>query len=996
MRRFLTLVCLMFVAIPAGITISGCTRDPGAAYCNGAGYGEKIGQLVSITLPYATTGLSISFGQTHQAPTPSAADCKGNSINGSAWTYGTSNNQLVDISPTGNMCAGTWNRNSGGGVPNFTVCSPPNPMPSTGGLPYATAYITASAESVVSNPVPVFVHPQVTTVGLVTTPLTGIANQCFSKGQVATLDAQVCAADSNNNQYLLCAPPTVTSGICKMPSITPDIIASGTLTAPPASGNFIISAAYQSGGSITGTAGETCNLTSFNNSSGGATATVALTGTNTIAAATSLVMTATGTASSAPTTATLSNGTANCSGTANITSVLGPIFGTAGQTCTLSYFNNGSTGAAATVALTGANAIQSGTALNITAGGLNATSAPTAAVLSNGTASCSGTATVATTMTPVPSCTQALGMLTYTVGIGSIASLQTNTTTNQVTITAGLPGTTPISASVAGSGSSAGYFATCPPKSISLALANGEESGSITKGVTQNLVTTVIDTNNNPITGLSLNYQSTNPVDISVTSSGAVTTSFPGEASVYAVCQPSSCNPAPINQIGLYGTGLPISSNPVTITTPGVASDYVWFGAPGQSQYIASVELLTGTVGALTRLPYVPNSMVADQLGDTIYLGSTEELMVYSSGSNSVTKQNNSVPGVVLAVAPDNSLVLINDQVRQLFYLYTPSSGSYTSYGGLGTAAAWTPDVQTLYITGTNTTTGDPTLFVYNQNTGWTTSDLSASTGVSQSLALTIPSVGAYLSGSNTVAHTWCPTGTVGNYATMSFYPQSDVVQDSGSPVPSNILTATTDGDHILSAALNGSSITLNDIGVTIPTTECTLAHPLSTSPVLLTPTPLSVNANASLINRVVPSPINSLDFITYNPLATGATTGASLPYYVPGTYTPGNSYTANPVQYVTLTGSSSITAPVAGAFSPDGTLFFVSTAGDNKIHYISIPANFPTSLPTDSLQISPSLPACIPLSEGGLDPGCAYSGTNPSTAIVPATFINVLPRSTT
>ncbi len=38
---------------------------------------------------------------------------------------------------------------------------------------------------------------------------------------------------------------------------------------------------------------------------------------------------------------------------------------------------------------------------------------------------------------------------------------------------------------------------------------------------------------------------------------------------------------------------------------------------------------------------------------------------------------------------------------------------------------------------------------------------------------------------------------------------------------------------------------------------------------------------------------------------------------------------------YVTLTGASSITAPIAGAFSPDNTLFFVSTSGDNKVHYI-------------------------------------------------------------
>src|ERR1019366_702612 len=195
-------------------------------------------------------------------------------------------------------------------------------------------------------------------------------------------------------------------------------------------------------------------------------------------------------------------------------------------------------------------------------------------------------------VTSVPNCSSAVGALSYTVGTGSVASL--NSATNQ--ITAQLPGTTAITASVAGSGSSAGYSSTCPPKSIAVSL-NGSNSGTVTQGVVQNLVTVVTDTNNQPITGLTLDYQSTNPLDITVGSGGAITPAFPGVASVYAVCQPTTCNPAPINEVGLYGTGLSISSNPVVVTTPGTASSYVWFSAPGQSQYFVPIDLLTGTVG---------------------------------------------------------------------------------------------------------------------------------------------------------------------------------------------------------------------------------------------------------------------------------------------------------------------------------------------------------------------------------------------------------------
>jgi hypothetical protein len=800
----------------------------------------KVTDLAVITLPPVTGGISIAYGQTRQMSTPSAVTCKGSSVTAGTYTYGTSNNQLVDISSTGNICAGTWNRNSGGGIPDYTICSPPKPLPTTGGLPYSTAYVTATAQSVVSNPVEIYVHDQVTSVSLVTQPTSGTAQQCFSQGQQAVLDGEACYGTAQNE---LCAPASV--------------VASGNYACP---------------------------------------------------------------------------------------------------------------------------------------GGL------------------------ASGVTSVPNCTAALGTLSYSVGVSSVASITTNTNTNLVTITAAQPGTTPITASVAGSGSSAGFFSTCPPASISLTLANNHTTtGTITQGTTQNLTTTVTDTQGNTISGLSLDYQSTDPVDISA-SGGSITTSYPGVASIYAICQPSTCNPTPTQQIGSYGTGLPISSNKVTITTPGTASDYLWFVAPGQSRYIVPVELLTGVVGSTTRLPYVPNSAVADRYGNNIFLGSDRELMVFSTSSGSVTTQNINVAGVVLAVAPDGSEVLINNQQQHYLYLYNSSSNTFTTKNGMGSAAAWTPDMKTLYITdsaalNTGGITGHTdTLYVYNQNTGWTTHDLSlnTSTGGSLSLAITIPSVGAYLSGSagyNTVAHTWCPTGTVDNYGSMNFYPQADSIAQQ-----TDILAATTDGAHILGAALAGGGITLTDLGISIPTNPSPsgIATPIA-CPTTTTGTPpnqvqtlnsLQTNptlfgsiaippakVSATAINQLVASPASNLAFITYTP----NTAGSLLPYYIPNTNgTPGT------LGYLTLTGSA-VTAPLAGAFSPDDKYFFVSTAGDNMIHYISIPnltynlANpGKTPLNTDTQQISPNLPACTP---GSLEPGCNFTGTG---AYVPATFIAVKPRATT
>ena len=858
MRRFLTLVCLLSLAIPAGISISGCTRNPAANYCNGAGYGMKITDVASITLQPATTGISMAFGQTRQVSSPSALTCKGTAASAGSYTYGTTDNQLVDISPSGNLCAGTWNRNSGGGIPNYTVCTAPNPAPSTGGLPYATAYISATAEGVTSNPVQVFVHAAVTSVGLVTQSSSGTGQQCFSQSTAATLDAQACYSGTTSGgatgSVQLCAP----SGVTQCPYAATD----------PRCANSSL------------------------------------------------------------------------------------------------YF------------------------------------------------ACSGG--LPQGVTAVPNCTSSLGTLSYSVGTASVASITTNTSTNQVTITAELPGTTSITASVAGTGSSAGYFSTCPPKSISLTLADDSTSGTINQGATQNLKTITTDTNGNNITGLSLTYQSTDPIDISAGSAGAITATFPGTASVYAICQPPGCNPAPINEVGIYGTGLPIASNPVTITTQGTASEYAWFAAPGQSQYVVPIQLLTGTVGSTIRLPYVPNSMVMDQLGNSLYFGSPHELMVYSTTSGSVTTQATAVPGVVLAVSPNNTQVLVNDQARQLFYIYSVSGGSAVTTGGMGNAAAWTADSQTLYITDNkalnNATEGitghTDTLYVYNPNTGWATYALPASSlsnplppgilppntpsdplpanvaisSTMQTPAIVIPSMGAFFRGDTTVDHTWCPTGTVGNFASLAFYPQP--LGDSVT-VQNDALAATTDGKHILGAAVTGSGVTINDIGVNISTApspadaniltpiSCPLTTNTSTGAETLgalsaapalneTNTFDTAKVNATAVNQVVPSPESNLAFVTYT--ADKTNTNAYLPYYVPGTG--GAAGTVGYVPLKTQTGGTAPIAPLAGAFTADDSLFFVSTAGDNMIHFISVPLATSNPATADTQQISPDLPSCISVDE--------------------------------
>jgi len=84
----------------------------------------------------------------------------------------------------------------------------------------------------------------------------------------------------------------------------------------------IASGTYTSGGSIVGTATQTCTL-AITGGNSTATATVALTGINTIAGGTALTITNVGSQfTTAPTAATLGSGTATCSGSAVIATVL--------------------------------------------------------------------------------------------------------------------------------------------------------------------------------------------------------------------------------------------------------------------------------------------------------------------------------------------------------------------------------------------------------------------------------------------------------------------------------------------------------------------------------------------------------------------------------------------------------------------------------------------------------------------------------------------------
>jgi len=500
--------------------------------------------------------------------------------------------------------------------------------------------------------------------------------------------------------------------------------------------------------------------------------------------------------------------------------------------------------------------------------------------------------------------------------------------------TAQAPGSTIITSNLSNASSSAGFFSTCPPQSITLAVPNSTSTNIIVnQNFAQPVTATVMDTNGVTLTGVNLTFESTTPTTLTPGPSTA-TPIFPGAGSIVAVCQPPTCNNSPFNQIGLYGNGKAIVSNAIGMTTPGTNSTVLYIGST-QSQYVVPVDFTTSVIGTPVKLPYVPNSMVISNDGSTIYMGTSTEIMVFSALTNGITREDPTLSGTVLAVSPDGNTVVITDPIRQLVYLYTGTGGIQTLYGGVGTHAQFTPDSSTVYITAGNE------LLIHSTFTGW--SSITGSTIPSLStpaldVAVTVPNAGAFFAGATTTARGACPATTVtsvnGAPSTSNiFYPDAGVIGP-----PTDRMAATNDGKHMLGAS--AASGLLSDLRVTLANPiqpgvdyskigiACPTAGGLSfTSPYVTIP----LGVNPSSITGVIPASDSSGAFVTYT------TTGSSLPGHVPfyaPVASPDGTATAGNLTLIPLSGTA--TAAVIGVFSSDNTTFYTGTSGDNQVHILT------------------------------------------------------------
>ena len=856
MRRFVTLFVLLLSSIPFGVSISGCSHSIAPTFCNGGDSGMTTGQAAFITLQPIVYGISLNYAEIGQVQGPATTDCKGQGVSVSAYTYATTDMTIADVQPTtGRLCAGTWNRNSGGGIPDFTYCTANNQS--------GIAYVSAGADGVTSNPIPVFVHPVVTSIVL----------GGPSQGGSATITAWSIVNTVNGPIVTFTAQNSFSTG--QVVSLTN--FATSTFF------NGISDAVVQAAGLST-TQFEVV-IPGFTQPNGSATETGLALGPG---------------CSSNPSTA--------CCPLATAGAVTAPPY------LANSCISQGSTAQLVARVFAGTGANQ--TNISCLAGHLQLSASSTA------------TSTVV------------------------------NIDPNGVA-TANQPGSVLISANIANAASSAGFFSTCPPASITLTTPGSTANPVVVnQNNPQALVATAIDTNGVTLTGLSLEYVSTEPTTIAATA--PVTPTLAGAASISAVCQPPSCNPASYNQIGLFGNGKPVTSNSVNIFAPGTNSTVLYM-ASTQSQYMVQIDFTTSVLGQPFLLPYVPNSMVISNDGNTIYMGSSTALMVLNAANTlGITRIDPASPGTVLAIAPSGAILVISDPVHQITSLENSSGGVLTTYGGVATHAEFAPDSQTVYITAGNQ------LLVYSANTGWTSIApvTSAGTPVTD-VAIMVPAVGAYFAGTTTTARSYCSvsTPTTPTNEANVFYPSADDA-NTRSAITDRI-AATNDGLHILGAtATTTPAPTLSDLRITLPTQPntnpptpqaCPLTGTLSFSSALTT-TPLSP-VTATAITGVWPTSDSTLAFITY----TGS--GGVLPAYAPAASGPGTT------TYIKLSGTA--TAPIAGVVSADNSTFYAATSGDNLVHLIT------RSPLADSSTLAPNL-------------------TTPTGTTVPVNLMVQKPRKTT
>jgi hypothetical protein len=547
--------------------------------------------------------------------------------------------------------------------------------------------------------------------------------------------------------------------------------------------------------------------------------------------------------------------------------------------------------------------------------------------------------------------TATVGTFTWQTLDSNVVTLNTATLSNPVTgllagqsqATAATPGMTSIFASISGVNSFPINFITCPVQSITLTVDGSSTNPVIVaKNGSKTITATVVDTLGATIqgptipptaTGNFLTWSSSDPAIASVSTSGGVTASQAGGASVIASCTPPTCNIGILPVLPIYPeTVVDLIVTPTTTTQSSTA--FVASTGCGTLEGCVSAVIPISTassstspgttVGNPVNLPATPNSLVFDPQGKNAYLGTdfgdlgTKGLMVLTVPAT--VTEFTSVVGKVLAVSPDGKKVIVAEKkfkatdsnTDQVFVFDSTAKTSVVLPIVGATAADFSPDSLKAYIVATNTSVvpNTNTLYVYSTLEALQTVQLPApATDVS---FLTVGAF-AYVAGGALVG----PTPAVTTWTTCSNYSLNSLpTQTTQTPNTPVFVKSLPDSSKVL--VVDPPFIDLIDVStmpVGCPPSVSNVLEQPSVSLGNFTPTQLIVASDGSkayMITDSVPSVII---------------------FDIAGRTTPS----------IALTGGAT---PVQAALTPDGTLLYVA-ANDGQVHLLN------TVSLRDTLQLS-------------------------------------------
>jgi len=543
--------------------------------------------------------------------------------------------------------------------------------------------------------------------------------------------------------------------------------------------------------------------------------------------------------------------------------------------------------------------------------------------------------------------TATVGPLTWTALSSTIVKVSNTVSgigANQAQATANVPGITQIFVNAAGVNSPAINFATCPVKSITLAVTNSASNAfTLATGGSKTITATVVDTLNATLTNVPLTWSTSEPAVATVTgtgtsgnatgigSTGTVRAVSPGGAAIIASCTPPSCNDGVQTPTVVGVTTLPIyPTDIVKATVTGTkATTTVWATSTGCGtnfncgSSIVSISTSNNAVSGAASLPNPPNSLVFNPQGTKAFLGSSKGLMVLDPAANPPTVNTfNAVTGKVLAVSPDGNKAVVSDtsitashpqQDVSIFDQTNSGSRADLLISGV-TAADFSPDGLKVYMVGANTNN----LYVYSSVDGLKTIPLTAP---ANDVSFFSNGAFAYLAGGAASAVTVRATcdNTVATSTATSTVPQ--------------FIRSAADGLHVLA-----------------------LDSPVSTNP----PTAQGVDvitASTMMLTGCPPTVSNAHTFVnmgqgTFTPLQLIVSSDGLKAYVLASNLGSALVFDVNgqtPSSAISLAGVNP--KPLSGSLTPDGALLYVATS-DGTVHVldtlastdlqqVSLPVNF-------------------------------------------------------